>query len=139
MLAYYVPAFLLLLIGCQPAGLKENLLEKMFFFGHCPNGSVMCTCVGVVYDNDIINNRIIFFFSCCNITRTLNKEIADSAQTEYCSTFQCLSISSRPTTLTTGPPGLPGPPGPLNQTTLTTLTNPTDQNICQDKCRIRIV
>ena len=87
-LAYYVPAFLLLLIGCQPAGLKENLLEKMFFFGHCPNGSVMCTCVGVVYDNDIINNRIIFFFSCCNITRTLNKEIADSAQTEYCSTFQ---------------------------------------------------
>ena len=32
MLAYYVPAFLLLLIGCQPAGLRDNLLEKMFLF-----------------------------------------------------------------------------------------------------------
>ena len=65
--------------------------KKCFFFRALSKWK----CNVQVYDDDIINNHIIFFFFCCNMTRTLNKEITDSAETKYCSIFQCVCVTSQ--------------------------------------------
>ena len=65
--------------------LEKISRKKCFFFSGIVQMEVLCLGVWQWYYKQPNH----FFCFCCNMTRTLNKEIADSAQTGYCATFPC--------------------------------------------------